>query len=279
MYDLWQVLSFRTMLFVALCCFLLGFHSSEGWSALKDLPSEWTLTVREGLSIEIECNVSAGQIYEHIVWYDSKGNVLNANNSVGERVTVNQHTLNITSVSFEDRGKYTCVAWSSGVIFNYTVTLRVSYTHSGLGLYFVIVCVVAFVITMILNLTRLCMINTHLRKTERAINEFFLTDGAEKLQKAVEIAKRIPIVTSAKTLELAKVTQFKTLELAKVTQFKTLELAKQMEELARSIPLPPLILHCGMLEKEVELDVVVPTTEPAEPCSEEQNSLCELSEN
>lgn len=149
--------------------------------------------------------------------------------------------LNITSVSFKDRGRYTCISLSSDSISNYTVTLRVSYTHSGLGLYYIIVCFVAFTITIILNTTRLCMINAHLRKTERAINDFFRTDGAEKLQKALEIAKRIPIVTSAKTLELAK-----------VTQFKTLELAKQVEELARSVPLPPLILTCTTAVDEAE---------------------------
>lgn len=154
---------------------------------------------------------------------------------------MNKDTLNITSVSFKDRGRYTCVSLSSESVSNYTVTLRVSYMHSGLGLYYIIVCFIAFTITIILNMTRLCMINTHLRKTEHAINDFFRTDGAEKLQKALEIAKRIPIVTSTKTLELAK-----------VTQCKTLGLAKQMEELARSVPLPPLILTCTMAVDEVE---------------------------
>lgn len=154
---------------------------------------------------------------------------------------MDKDTLNITRVSFEDRGRYTCISQSSDSISNYTVTLRVSYTYSGLGLYYIIVCFIAFTITIILNMTRLCMINTHLRKTERAINDFFRTDGQEKLQKALEIAKRIPIVTSTKTLELAK-----------VTQFKTLELAKQMEELARSVPLPPLILTCTTAGDEAE---------------------------
>lgn len=103
-----------------------------------------------------------------------------------------------------------------------------------------IVCLVAFAITLILNITRLCMMSSHLRKTEKAINEFFRTEGAEKLQKAFEIAKRIPIITSAKTLELAK-----------VTQFKTMEFARYIEELARSIPLPPLILNCRAFVEEI----------------------------
>lgn len=139
--------------------------------------------------------------------------------------------LNITVVSFEDRGRYTCVV-SSGAR-RYAVTVRVAYTRSGLGLYYVIVCLAAFAVTMILNVARMCMVSSHLKETERAINEFFRTEGPEKLQKAFEVAKRIPIVTSAKTLELAK-----------VTHFKTKEFARHVEELARSVPLPPLILNC-----------------------------------
>lgn len=149
--------------------------------------------------------------------------------------------LNISAVSFEDRGRYTCVASSgANATQNYTVTLRVAYTDSGLGLYYVIVCLVAFAITMVLNVARLCMVSSHLKKTEQAINELFRTEGAEKLQKAFEVAKRIPIITSAKTLELAK-----------VTQFKTMEFARHIEELARSIPLPPLILNCRTFVEEV----------------------------
>ena len=151
----------------------------------------------------------------------------------GKWLILDQGILNITTVTFEDRGRYTCVASNSNGTSNYTIILRVAYTHGGLGLYYVIVCLITFTVTMILNVTLLCMVSTHLRKTERAINEFFRTEGAEKLQKAFEIAKRIPIITSAKTLELAK-----------VTQFKTKEFARHMEELARSIPLPPLIMNC-----------------------------------
>lgn len=147
--------------------------------------------------------------------------------------------LNITLVSFEDRGRYTCVATGdAGGTRNYTVILRVAHTSSGLGLYFVTICLVAFTITMILNAARLCMVSSHLKKTERAINDFFRTEGPEKLQKAFEVAKRIPIITSTKTLEFAK-----------VTQFKTMEFARHMEELARSVPLPPLIMNC-MYEEE-----------------------------
>ncbi|XP_027024666.1 microfibril-associated glycoprotein 3-like isoform X1 [Tachysurus fulvidraco] len=215
--------------------FLVCFHVGDSVKELHDLPSAGVITVKEGESVVMKCNMSE---HDNIQWLDSKGRVIN---SGGNRVTVDKDTLNITSVSFEDRGRYTCFSLSLESISNYTVTLRVSYTYSGLGLYYIIVCFIAFTITIILNMTRLCMVNTHLRKTERAINDFFRTDGAEKLQKALEIAKRIPIVTSNKTLELAK-----------VTQFKTLELAKQMEELARSVPLPPRILTCTTAVDEAE---------------------------
>ncbi|XP_060746574.1 microfibril-associated glycoprotein 3-like [Tachysurus vachellii] len=224
------------VLVVFLVVFLLCFHVGDSVKDLSELPSLGVITVKEGESVVIKCNMS--ELHDNIQWFDSKGRVIN---SGGKRVTVDKDTLNITSVSFEDRGRYTCVSLSLESISNYTVTLRVSYTYSGLGLYYIIVCFIAFTITIILNMTRLCMVNTHLRKTERAINDFFRTDGAEKLQKALEIAKRIPIVTSTKTLELAK-----------VTQFKTLELAKQMEELARSVPLPPRILNCTTAVDEAE---------------------------
>lgn len=165
----------------------------------------------------------------------------------GKWLIQEQGVLNITSVSFEDRGRYTCIASSpAGTTANYTITLRVAYTHSGLGLYYVIVCLITFTIIMIMNVIRLCMVSSHLKKTERVINEFFRTEGAEKLQKAFEVAKRIPIITSTRTLELAK-----------VTQFKTKEFARHIEELARSVPLPPLILNCRTF-----VDGIVETVHP-----------------
>ncbi|XP_064199784.1 microfibrillar-associated protein 3-like isoform X2 [Anguilla rostrata] len=152
--------------------------------------------------------------------------------------------LNITSITFADRGKYTCMASNVYGSSNHTVTLRVVFTSDDMGIYYMIVCLVTFTIIMVMNVTRLCMMSSHLKKTEKAINEFFRTEGAEKLQKAFEIAKRIPIITSAKTLELAK-----------VTQFKTMEFARYIEELARSIPLPPLIMNCRTFMEEI-LEVV-----------------------
>lgn len=207
---------------------------------LAELPSHRDIVAKEGSNALIECNVT-GSNHHSILWYNSKRVKLDEESGSGKWVILENGCLNITSVSFEDRGRYTCIATSSHETTNYTITLRVAYTHSGLGLYFVTVCLVAFTITMILNITRLCMVSTHLRKTETAINEFFRTEGAEKLQKAFEIAKRIPIITSTKTLELAK-----------VTQFKTMELARHIEELARSVPLPPLILSCRTFTGETE---------------------------
>lgn len=195
------------------------------------------ILAKEGSSTLIECNVTVDQV--DVRWYNSKG--LRLGDEQGGKWQIQEKgVLNITTVSFEDRGRYTCVASSGiGLTRNYTVTLRVAYTESGLGVYFVVVCLVAFAITMVFNVARLCMVSTHLKETEMAINDFFRTEGTEKLQKAFDIAKSIPIVTSAKTVEFAK-----------VTQFKTLEFARHIEELARSIPLPPLILNCRSFTEE-----------------------------
>ncbi|XP_034539351.1 microfibrillar-associated protein 3-like [Notolabrus celidotus] len=205
---------------------------TERWpTLLASVLHSRSIVVKEGTSMVIECNVTRG--YDDIKWYNSRGALLGEDTG-GKWQIQEDGALNITEVSFEDRGSYTCVtSGNAGQTKNYTVILRVAHTDSGLGLYYVCVCLVTFTITMILNVARLCMVSSHLKKTERAINEFFRTEGAEKLQKAFEVAKRIPIITSAKTLELAK-----------VTQYKTMEFARHMEDLARSVPLPPLILNC-----------------------------------
>uniref|UniRef100_A0A5F8HAZ0 Microfibril-associated glycoprotein 3 n=1 Tax=Monodelphis domestica TaxID=13616 RepID=A0A5F8HAZ0_MONDO len=176
--------------------------------------------------------------YEDILWYNSKGPLPDPERGGGKWLIFRNY-LNITNVTFDDRGLYTCLV-TSPVHDSYSVTLRVIFTSGDMSIYYMIVCLIAFTITLILNITRLCMMSSHLRKTEKAINEFFRTEGAEKLQKAFEIAKRIPIITSAKTLELAK-----------VTQFKTMEFARYIEELARSVPLPPLILNCRAFVEEM----------------------------
>ncbi|XP_067885387.1 microfibrillar-associated protein 3-like [Heterodontus francisci] len=195
------------------------------------------IIVKEGVSVTMNCNVSGNPVPQ-IQWYNSNGRLLRQES---EKCWISDSgLLNITTVSFGDRGKYTCVASNLYGSINYTVTLRVIFTSGDMGIYYMIVCLVAFTIVMILNITRLCMMSSHLKKTEKAINEFFRTEGAEKLQKAFEIAKRIPIITSAKTLELAK-----------VTQFKTMEFARYIEELARSVPLPPLIMNCKMFVEEI----------------------------
>ncbi|XP_076843054.1 microfibrillar-associated protein 3-like [Brachyhypopomus gauderio] len=203
---------------------------------LARLPAPHHVLANEGASVVMECNVTGAR--DGVVWYNSKGHLLHGGS---KWQILEKNSLNITSVSFEDRGRYTCITSGLAGISNYTVTLRVSYTHSGLGLYYVVVCLVAFTITLILNITRLCMVSGHLRDTERALNEFFRTEGAEKLQKAFEVAKRIPIVTSTKTLELAK-----------VTHFKTMEFARHVEELARSVPLPPRVLNCRTFVEELQ---------------------------
>ncbi|XP_076828140.1 microfibrillar-associated protein 3-like [Brachyhypopomus gauderio] len=201
------------------------------------------IIAREGNCALIDCNVT-GDPFPNVQWYNSHGHLLDTNRSDGKWWTLDNGVLNVTSITFADRGKYTCVASNIHGTANCTVTLRVVFTNGDMGVYYMVVCLVTFTIIMILNVTRLCMMSSHLKKTEKAINEFFRTEGAEKLQKAFEIAKRIPIITSAKTLELAK-----------VTQFKTMEFARYIEELARSIPLPPLIMNCRTFMEEI-LEVV-----------------------
>ncbi|XP_053318330.1 microfibril-associated glycoprotein 3 [Spea bombifrons] len=214
-----------------------SFHAQLRLSA--NSPAHHNLIAKEGSSTVIECNLNTTQNGD-IMWFNSKGRPLGEVEGGGKWVISSSGALNITSVTFADRGRYTCMyPVGNGTSF-YTVTLRVTFTSGDMGIYYVIVCLVTFTITLILNITRLCMMSSHLRKTEKAINEFFRTEGAEKLQKAFEIAKRIPIITSAKTLELAK-----------VTQFKTMEFARYIEELARSIPLPPLIFNCRAFMEEM----------------------------
>ncbi|NWT37273.1 MFAP3 protein, partial [Chroicocephalus maculipennis] len=196
------------------------------------------IIAKEGTPPPIECKLNISQ-YEYILWYPPPRHLLQQKDE-GGRWRIADNSLNITKVNFADRGRYTCAAVNHNDTSYYTVTLRVIFTSGDMSIYYMIVCLVAFAITLILNITRLCMMSSHLRKTEKAINEFFRTEGAEKLQKAFEIAKRIPIITSAKTLELAK-----------VTQFKTMEFARYIEELARSIPLPPLILNCRAFMEEI----------------------------
>ncbi|MED6249108.1 Microfibrillar-associated protein 3-like [Ataeniobius toweri] len=201
------------------------------------------IIAREGSCALIDCNVT-GEPFPSVEWFNSHGERLDTQTSGGKWWLLDDGVLNITSIEFSDRGKYTCTATNVHGSSNGTVTLRVVFTNGDMGVYYMVVCLVTFTIIMIMNVTRLCMMSSHLKKTEKAINEFFRTEGAEKLQKAFEIAKRIPIITSAKTLELAK-----------VTQFKTMEFARYIEELARSIPLPPLIMNCRTFMEEI-LEVV-----------------------
>ncbi|NP_001090606.1 microfibril associated protein 3 S homeolog precursor [Xenopus laevis] len=202
-------------------------------------PAHRDLIAKEGSSTVIECNLNATQNGD-VIWFNSKGYPLGEEVREGKWLISANGALNITSVTFADRGRYTCMCPGGNGTSFYSVTLRVTFTTGDMGIYYMIICLVTFTITLILNITRLCMMSSHLRKTEKAINEFFRTEGAEKLQKAFEIAKRIPIITSAKTLELAK-----------VTQFKTMEFARYIEELARSIPLPPLIFNCKAFMEEM----------------------------
>ncbi|XP_033839757.1 microfibrillar-associated protein 3-like [Periophthalmus magnuspinnatus] len=223
-----------------------GIQNASTWTDEGLVPAAHTkvsqIIAREGNCVLIDCNFT-GEPFPNVRWFNSHGARLDTDNG-GKWWLLDNGVLNISDIEFSDRGKYTCVASNVHGTSNCTVTLRVVFTNGDMGVYYMVVCLVTFTITMILNVTRLCMMSSHLKKTEKAINEFFRTEGAEKLQKAFEIAKRIPIITSAKTLELAK-----------VTQFKTMEFARYIEELARSIPLPPLIMNCRTLMEEI-LEVV-----------------------
>lgn len=201
------------------------------------------IIAREGDCVVIDCNIT-GEPFPKVQWFNSHQRNLDAEESEGKWLILENGALNITSITFADRGTYTGMASNVYGVANCSVTVRVVFTNGDMGVYYMVVCLVTFTIIMVLNVTRLCMMSSHLKKTEKAINEFFRTEGAEKLQKAFEIAKRIPIITSAKTLELAK-----------VTQFKTMEFARYIEELARSIPLPPLIMNCRTFMEEI-LEVV-----------------------
>uniref|UniRef100_A0A8C7E096 Microfibril associated protein 3 like n=1 Tax=Oncorhynchus kisutch TaxID=8019 RepID=A0A8C7E096_ONCKI len=186
------------------------------------------IIAREGNCALIDCNVT-GDPDPSVQWFNSHGDLLDTETS-GKWLLTDDGILNITDIRFADRGKYTCMASNVHGSANCTVTMRVVLHNGDLGAYYVVVCLVTFTIIMILNITRLCMMSSHLKKTEKAINDFFRTEGAEKLQKAFEI-------------------------LAKVTQFKTMEFARYIEELARSIPLPPLIMNCRTFMEDI-LEVV-----------------------
>ncbi|CAM9515908.1 unnamed protein product [Lampetra fluviatilis] len=232
-----------------------GLNASGGGSRPQAAAPPEHMAALEGDSALLHCNVS-GSPEPSVAWISPRG-VSALQPGSGRWQVEATGDLNISHVRIEDKGRYTCMATNEHGSANFTVTLRVVYVSGDLGIYYVLVCLIAFTIIMILNVTRLCMMSSHLKKTEKAINEFFRTEGAERLQKAFEIAKRIPIITGAKTLELAK-----------VTQFKTLEFARYVEELARSVPLPPLITNCRNIVEELVEAVWV---EGAAPVSTEDD--------
>lgn len=61
--------------FFSVSCALVCVCVGERVSHLSDPPYLGVITVKEGTSVVIQCNVS--EPYEHIQWYDSKGQVLN----------------------------------------------------------------------------------------------------------------------------------------------------------------------------------------------------------
>lgn len=68
----------KQMLFlvVFLVVFLVCFHVGDSVKDLSDLPSLGVITVKEGESVVIKCNMS--ELHENIQWFDSKGRVINS---------------------------------------------------------------------------------------------------------------------------------------------------------------------------------------------------------
>ncbi|MGH0129969.1 UNVERIFIED_CONTAM: hypothetical protein FKN15_055832 [Acipenser sinensis] len=126
------------------------------------------IIAREGNNVVIDCNVT-GDPLPHFQWYNSNRKLLHMDED-GKWLILDSGVLNLTSITFDDRGKYTCMAANIHGSVNYTVTLRVVFSKGDMGIYYVVVCLVAFTIVMILNITRLCMMSSHLKKTEKANN-------------------------------------------------------------------------------------------------------------
>uniref|UniRef100_A0A3B3Y5V7 Microfibril-associated glycoprotein 3 n=1 Tax=Poecilia mexicana TaxID=48701 RepID=A0A3B3Y5V7_9TELE len=145
----------HTLLLLLVCWTADGAHNDSeagSFTELAPIASSRYILAKEGSSMLIECNVT--DVQEDVRWYNSKGLLLGKEEG-GKWQIQEKGVLNISVVSFGDRGRYTCVASTGiGLTRNYTVILRVAYTNSGLGLYFVIVCLVAFAITMVLNVAR-----------------------------------------------------------------------------------------------------------------------------
>lgn len=77
-FSMMQVL-FLGVFYVLVCVRVGGSVSLVSVSQLSDLPSLGVITVREGASVVIRCNVS--ELHEHIEWYDSEGHVLTREDS------------------------------------------------------------------------------------------------------------------------------------------------------------------------------------------------------
>lgn len=80
----------KHVLLLSVFCVLVCVHVGESVLVvsvkdLSDLPSLGVITVKEGASVVIKCNVS--ELHEHIEWFDSKGHVLNGEDS-GESFSI-----------------------------------------------------------------------------------------------------------------------------------------------------------------------------------------------
>ncbi|XP_053297504.1 immunoglobulin superfamily member 10 [Pleuronectes platessa] len=101
-------------------------EDEDAWSPARMVadPPDRVIVVKEGSDALIECNVTRGHTLK---WFSPQGAELGG--EAGEKWQIEENgSLNISLVSIEDEGRFTCVTTSDGgATKNYTVTLRVAY--------------------------------------------------------------------------------------------------------------------------------------------------------
>lgn len=98
----------RHVLFLSVFCVLVCVHVGESVLVvsvkdLSDLPSLKVITAKEGSGVVIRCNVS--EPHEHIEWFDSKGRVLNREDSGESFSTLTFYSVQRSEMVRTTRGK------------------------------------------------------------------------------------------------------------------------------------------------------------------------------